>query len=134
MSAPEPEAGFKVTDRRRRDSVEDPSPLLATPGAPVDRQPPTAATAGIEADTEEEASLSALFMMLANSAVVALGEPDPATGRRHHDPAQAAEIIALLQLLRTKTEGNRTVEETQVLEELLYELQVRYVEAMKQSG
>jgi hypothetical protein len=81
-----------------------------------------------------EPNLTGLFMMLADSVVVALGEvADPMTGRRQHDPAQAAEIIDLLLLLRKRTEGNRTPEETQVLEELIYDLQVRYVEAMKRT-
>lgn len=93
--------------------------------------PPTAT----EPDADGEASLAGFFMMLASSAVVALGEEaDPITGRRQHDPAQAAEIIDLLVLLRKKTEGNRTADETQVLEELIYDLQVRYVEAMKRPG
>jgi hypothetical protein len=36
--------------------------------------------------------------------------------------------------LREKTESHRTAEETQVLDELVYDLQLRYVEATKQSG
>jgi hypothetical protein len=40
----------------------------------------------------------------------------------------------MLVLLRKRTEGNRTAEESQVLDELIYEVQVRYVEVMKRSG
>jgi hypothetical protein len=50
------------------------------------------------------------------------------------DLGQAAELIDLLLLLREKTEGNRSPEETQVLEELMYDLQLRYVAATKRSG
>lgn len=71
-------------------------------------------------------------MMLATEAVIALGEaPDPATGQHQLELPHAAEVIDLLLLLRDKTEGNRTAEETQVLDELLYDLQVRYVRATK---
>jgi hypothetical protein len=74
-------------------------------------------------------------MMLASSAVVSLGDaPDPMTGQRHRDLTNAADAIDLLILLREKTEGHRTPEETQVLDELLYDLQLRYVNAMKQAG
>ena len=65
-------------------------------------------------------------------AVVALGDaPDPATGQRQRVLPHAAEVIDLLLLLRAKTEGNRTVEESQILDELLYDLQLRYVRATK---
>jgi hypothetical protein len=74
-------------------------------------------------------------MMLASSAVIALGDaPDPVTGQRHHDPAHAADAIDLLILLREKTEGNRSAEESQVLDNLLHDLQLRYVNATRRSG
>jgi hypothetical protein len=70
--------------------------------------------------------------MLASSAVVALGETaDPATGQARRDPGAASEVIDLLVLLREKTEGHRTPRESQLLEELIYDLQLRYVAAMK---
>lgn len=73
--------------------------------------------------------------MLASLAMAALeGAPDPATGQTHRDPMQAAELIDVLMLLREKTEGHRTPEETQVLEEIIYDLQVRYVNATRRSG
>jgi hypothetical protein len=68
--------------------------------------------------------------MLASLAAAALeGMPDPATGQVQRDPAQAAEIIDLLLLLRERTEGRRTLEESQALDEILYELQLGYVRA-----
>jgi hypothetical protein len=73
-------------------------------------------------------------MMLASSAVVALGHaPDPLTGQRQIDLVQAAEAIDLLLLLREKTEGHRSDGESRMLEELLYDLQLRYVHVTKQS-
>jgi len=84
---------------------------------------------------EPERSLVGLFMMLASSAVVSLGDaPDPLTGQRGRDLENAADAIDLLALLREKTEGHRSPEETQVLGELLYDLQLRYVNATKRSG
>jgi Domain of unknown function (DUF1844) len=128
MAPGEPEDVFKVTDRRRRldddDSPPRPAPAAAEPPqvSPVDLSP-----AG-------ERSLAGLFMMLASSAVVALGEaPDPLTGQRQVDLAQAADAIDLLILLREKTEGNRSSEENRILEEVLYDLQLRYVHATKTS-
>ena len=80
-------------------------------------------------------SLAGLFVMLGTEAVIALGEaPDPGTGQRQRELPHAAGIIDLLTLLREKTEGNRSTEETQVLDDLIYDLQLRYVNAAKSPG
>jgi hypothetical protein len=74
-------------------------------------------------------------MMLATEAVIALGDaPDPATGAPEQDLPQAAALIDLLALLREKTEGHRSPEETRLLDEVIYDLQLRYVDATKSSG
>ncbi|HZA83816.1 MAG TPA: DUF1844 domain-containing protein [Actinomycetes bacterium] len=74
-------------------------------------------------------------MLVASLALAALeGVEDPATGQRHRDPEQAVELIDMLMLLREKTDGRRTPEESQALEELIYDLQVRYVRATGRPG
>jgi len=133
MVPPEPEEAFKVSDRRRRPSEDEP-PAPAPP-PPPGRAGEVAREQAPPPGAEAERSLVGLFMMLASSAVIALGDaPDPVTGQRHHDPAHAADAIELLILLREKTEGNRSAEESQVLDNLLYDLQLRYVNATKRSG
>lgn len=75
-------------------------------------------------------SLARLFVMFASSALIALGEsPDPLTGQVQTNLAQASEAIDILTLLREKTEGNRSPEETQLLEQIIYDLQLRFVRA-----
>ena len=54
------------------------------------------------------------------------GEEKPAV-----DLGQAKHLIDLLEMLREKSEGNRTEEETKVLMGLLYDLRMRYVEASR---
>ena len=111
-----PEEGFRVTDRRHRD--------------PVDASPPSAPPA----HAEVERSLVGLFVMLASEALIALGDaPNPDSGQRQRELPHAAGIIDLLTLLREKTEGHRSTEETKTLEELIYDLQLRYVAAVKSS-
>ena len=41
----------------------------------------------------------------------------------------AKHTIATLEMLKTKTEGNRTEDETKLLDEMLYELRLAYVKA-----
>ena len=139
MGPEEPEETFKVSDRRRRSpddepprpSVSRPEPAAARPEE--SRKPMSEPVPG--PGGEPERSLVGLFMMLASSAVVSLGDaPDPLTGQRGRDLENAADAIDLLALLREKTEGHRSPEETQVLGELLYDLQLRYVNATKRSG
>lgn len=141
MGAPGDEEGFKVTDRRRRSG--GPEEPLWTPGGmssetPASRPTPVAATTFTgdppKPSPAEERSLVGLFMMLGSTAAAALGAPDPVTGEAERDPAQAATLIDLLGLLRERTEGNRTPDETQVLDELIYDLQLRYVQVTKRSG
>src|SRR5688572_2965189 len=128
MPSEEPQESFKVTDRRRRgDDESSVPPRAAAPApAPPDSAPPVA--------HDPDRSLVGLFMMLGGSAMMALGEPDPSTGQRgQHDLPMAAEVIDVLTLPREKTEGRRSPEESSVLDELLYDLQIRYVNATKRS-
>jgi hypothetical protein len=128
----EPQETFKVSDRRRRPSDDEtPTQSPARPEEPLKPAPePVPGPGG-----EPERSLIGLFMMLGSSAVISMGDaPDPVTGERHDDLANAADAIDLLLLLREKTEGHRSAEETQILDELLYDLQLRYVKATKPPG
>jgi hypothetical protein len=131
MAPGEPEDVFKVTDRRRRSESDEPvQPNVAA--APP--QPSASPAADPASASGGERSLAGLFMMLASSAVVALGDaPDPLTGQRQTDLVQAADAIELLVLLREKTEGNRSEHETRILDELIYDLQLRYVHVTKKS-
>lgn len=130
MAADESGDVFKVTDRRRRVDDDAPSRPAAAPSPEAHQRPHRAPPA--EPGPVGERSLAGLFMMLASSAVVALGDaPDPLSGQRQIDLTQAADAIDLLILLREKTEGRRSVEESQILEEVLYDLQLRYVRATK---
>lgn len=125
--------GFKVTDRRRRASAEEDAavaPPAAGP-APERAAAPPAAEAASSPELEmpaDQLDLRAVFMMFASSALLGLGEDaDPMTGQRHIDLAEAEQAIDVLLLLREKTEGNRTDDESAFLDDLLYDLQMRFV-------
>ena len=80
---------------------------------------------------EPELSFTAFVLSLASTAAIHFGDlRDPQTGR----PAEinldgAAQMIEILALLDQKTKGNLTAEERQLLEQVLYELRLRFVEA-----
>ncbi len=96
-----------------------------------------AAAAGTEgaAQTEPAAemqwpqpSLPLLVTTLATQAMVALGLiPHPTSGKPQPDLAQAKHFIGTVELLMEKTEGNRTKEESDMIEEVLHQLRMGFV-------
>jgi hypothetical protein len=81
----------------------------------------------------EESALSFIgfVLSLASTAAIHFGDmPDPITGERGEVNLDgAAQMIEILALLDQKTRGNLTAEERQILEQVLYELRLRFVEA-----
>ena len=76
----------------------------------------------------------ALFLStLSMQVLVALGEvPHPATNQPEENPEQARYLIDILGMLQEKTKGNLTPEEAALLENILYELRMKYVAKVKQ--
>jgi uncharacterized protein DUF1844 len=76
-------------------------------------------------------SFTAFVLSLASTAAIHFGDlPDPVSGERAElNLDGAAQMIEILALLDQKTRGNLTAEERQVLEQVLYELRLRFVEA-----
>lgn len=79
---------------------------------------------------EQGLSFTAFVLSLASTAAIHFGDiPDPAGVRSEPNLEAAAQMIEILALLDQKTRGNLTAEERQVLEQVLYELRMRFVEA-----
>jgi len=81
----------------------------------------------------ETISFAAFVLSLAHTAAVHFGDiPDPVSGETSEANLPAAQqMIDILALLEAKTRGNLTAEERQLLEQILYELRLRFVEANK---
>ena len=75
-------------------------------------------------------SFVAFVLSLAHTAAVHFGDiPDPNSGARSQANLPAAQqMIDILALLEEKTRGNLTAEERQLLEQVLFELRLRYVD------
>jgi len=75
-------------------------------------------------------SFTAFVLSLASTAAIHFGDlPDPASGQKAEPNLEGArQMIDILTLLDQKTRGNLTAEERQVLEQVLYELRLRFVE------
>jgi hypothetical protein len=88
---------------------------------------------GEQAGEDEAINFPAFVLSLAHTAAVHFGDvPDPVTGEKAETNLPAAQqMIDILALLEAKTRGNLTAEERQLLEQLLYELRLRFVEVSK---
>ena len=135
------DSGFKVVDRRpfsvdgtrREDAQNETEKPEARAKAPdpsrvVDRQP--------EEYVEPEGSgFETLVSYLSTTAMFQLGVlPGPSGERIPPDMVSARRTIDLLEVLQEKTRGNLTPVESRLLEDVLYELRLSYVEVEKRGA
>lgn len=75
---------------------------------------------------------STLIMSFASAAMISIGRmPDPVTGQVNKDLALARQNIDIISLLQEKTRGNLSPEEEKLVEGVLNELRISYVESQK---
>jgi Domain of unknown function (DUF1844) len=110
------ERGFIVVDKRGSDEVEE----AALPAADAPRALP-------------KPDFASLAISLGHSVLFHLGlVADPQTGQKGaKDLPLARQTIDLVEMLEEKTRGNLTADEARLLEDLLYDLRARFVEASK---
>jgi hypothetical protein len=74
------------------------------------------------------ASLEILVGSLATQAMVSLGIfPHPGTNKPQRLLHQAKHLIDMLQVVQDKTEGNRTAEESSLLDDTIHQLRMAFV-------
>jgi len=114
---------FKVVDKRGTTRPEEtPRGEGFTMKTPAEPEPASA----------ETIDFSTLIFSLATGALINLGvAPDPVTKKRTKNLPIARQNIDILSMLQAKTKGNLSTEENQLLESLLSEVRVRFVEASK---
>jgi hypothetical protein len=86
--------------------------------------------------TEPQVTFTSLVMSLATTAAVHFGDlVDPATGQPGGPNVEGArQMIEILGILQDKTKGNLDSDEAAILERVLYELRIRFVEAQREAG
>ena len=138
--------GFKVEDRRRFSSEGEVKPEFrddsaaarehaglgpAAPeiGAAEPNRPAHAAGAHHAHGPEPEMTFGAFLMGLSTQALMLLGDiADPETGEAHSDLPGAQQLIDIIGMLQRKTQGNLDRDEAQLIETILFELRMKYVE------
>ena len=135
-------SGFKVVDRRaftvegsRRE--ESPSEVKkAEPPPPAERAPQAQVVEPPEAELSDEPSgFETLVSYLSTTTMFQLGLiPGPGGERIPADMANAQRTIDLLEVLQEKTSGNLTTNESRLLDDVLYELRMTFVELQKRQA
>jgi hypothetical protein len=78
-----------------------------------------------------EINFSGFIFSLSTTAMFHFGDfPDPVTKETRRNLAAAKQTIDILTILKTKTQGNLDADENQLLDDILYELRMRFVKEM----
>lgn len=133
MSDPEHEGEFKVTDKRKYTSEglprpeEEPRTQAPPETGQAQAHPPEPAA---EREPEDfQMTFETLVMSLSSTAMVQLGLiPDPSTNQPAQNLPAAKHTIDILEILQQKTKGNLTASEQKLLDNILYELRMTYLE------
>ena len=133
MSKKEPVEGegFVIKDKRSSQISEDAATFLDDQET-KDQQEQTDSSK--EKETESfQIDFSTFIMSLTSSAFYHLGDmPDPSTGKKEVNLPAVQQTIDMLIMLREKTKGNLKEDEEKLIEQLIYELQVKYVAKTKE--
>ena len=95
-------------------------------------EPKQAASPQGHAQQPFQIDFSTFIMSLTSSAFYHLGDiADPETGKTETNLPAVQQTIDMLIMLKEKTQGNLTEEEAKLLEQLVYELQMKFVAKSK---
>jgi len=76
-----------------------------------------------------EINFASFVLSLSSSALLHFGQfPDPITKKKERNLPLAKQTIDILGILQEKTKGNLTKDEEQLVENLLHDLRLKYVE------
>ena len=133
MSKKEPVEGegFVIKDKRSSQISEDDATFLDGQETKGQEEQTDSSK---EKETESfQIDFSTFIMSLTSSAFYHLGDmPDPSTGKKEVNLPAVQQTIDMLVMLREKTKGNLKEDEEKLIEQLIYELQVKYVAKTKE--
>jgi len=121
----EQEKGFVVKDKRFSAKKEEGD---VRPKEEAGKEKPPEATSREEA--VPEINFINFMLSLSTSALIQLGEiQDPLSKETGKNLPLAKQTIDLIGMLMEKTKGNLTPDEEKLMEQILYDLRMRYVKA-----
>jgi hypothetical protein len=128
---------IKVTDRRKFDSqgnLKDPSAAKAEDEEKAEKRKAASeekkqAKEAFADWVSEEVTFSQFILTLGTQAMVYLGlASDPLEGKVKVDLKHAKQMIDIIAMLREKARGNLEADEITLVDNLMFELRIKYVE------
>ena len=102
---------------------------------PEESAPPTETGQENQSQQPFQIDFSTFIMSLTSSAFYHLGDiADPETGKTETNLPAVHQTIDMLTMLKEKTKNNLNAEENKLLEQLIYELQIKYVAKTKNAN
>ncbi len=124
---------FKVDDRRRFSPEGELKPEFRS-GRAAERPSAAQSRGRANAGVAPEITFGTFVVGLSTQALVHLGEiPDPLSGQPSADLPAAQQLIDIIAILKEKTRGNLDHDEDTLLETILFELRMKYVERARQA-
>lgn len=131
--------GFTVQDRRRfsPETGEAREDAADSPRETVEAVKPSDAQTVPASETHQEEPLpeinfSTFVISLSTQALMHLGEiSNPISGKIDSDVPAAKQMIDMLGMIREKTNGNLNANEDRLMQDILFDLRMKYVEAVK---
>ena len=123
------ESEFIIQDKRSSQQSED-EIKAGDEGQQKEKEKADAHQPAKEQESSEsfEINFSTFVLSLTYSAFYYLGDiPDPATGQTQQNLPAVKQTIDILIMLKEKTQNNLNAEETKLIEQLIYELQMKYL-------
>jgi len=147
MAEEKEDKGFRVSDRRRFTGEGNPSEKAeAAAEAPSGQTAPGKEQAAEKPAEEQpsrekqeprpselpEINFATFVISLSSSVLIHLGlTPDPLSGEKKQQLPLAKQTIDILAMLQEKTKGNLASEEQQLMDSILYDLRMQYVNESK---
>jgi len=130
--------GFVVRDKRQFTTDGELKPETGT------KKDDTTAEVQTETETKKEdgqkrepvklpeINFPSFILSLSSSALLHFGDiPDPISGTKERNLPMAKQTIDILGILKEKTQGNLSDDEEQLIDNLLHDLRIKYVEESK---
>jgi hypothetical protein len=122
------EKTFVVRDKRFSAAKEEKDERQTTEEGKTKESPRGDASA--KEETLPEVDFNSFIFSLSTSALIQLGEiEDPFTQKSAKNLPLAKQTIDLIGMIKEKTKGNLTPQEERVIENILYDLRMRYIKA-----
>ena len=130
--------GFVIRDKRQFTTEGEAKPEADAPQETTTSE--TADKAATAKDKSQESkniplpeiNFATFILSISSSVLLHFGDvPDPISGKKERNLPMAKQTIDILGILKEKTEGNLDKEEEQLLENLLHDLRLKYVQECK---